>query len=253
MDTDILSTIGLTSDESNLYLTLLDTGGATATLVSEKSGIKRTYVYAIAQQLKKKGLLVIEKKGKKTMFIPNSPDYLLHIAEEVESKTSAAVKKLESQIDNLKLKYSSVEQKPIVKTFEGFSGLKKIYLDTLSEGEKIYAFLQNTEIDPEFRKWLREHYLKERVAKKIEADVIIASGEKSKMYLSESREYLRKSIEVDSANFPFEVEVNIYGKKVSFVNFSNKDNPIGVIIENKQIASTLKAFFGLCWSRLERG
>lgn len=250
MHEEILSNLNLSKEETEIYLCLLEKGKLNAQGISKNTSVKRTYVYKVCENLLKKGLLEIKKEGKSTVFSPKSPDNLLSLAHEMKDRAEQNEKALEGILNSLQQKYVSVEERPIVKTYEGYEGLKKIYHDTIAEGKTIYAFLQNTDINPDFRQWLRETYLKQRVENKIEAKVIIASGEKSQMYLREDKERLRESVVIPSKSFPFEVEVNIYGSKVSFMNYKNKENPLGLIIDNAPIANSLKAFFDLNWNAL---
>lgn len=252
MPKETLTKIGLSPEEAEIYLSLIERGTQSASDIAKNTSIKRTYVYKIAEELKKKGMLVYKKRGRTTLFEPNSPDHLLGLAEKRKVQASEAEKQLEATLKSLKAKYSSVEDKPIVQVYEGLGGLKKVYLDTIKEGETIYAFLQNADMNPDFRQWLQKTYLELRKKHKVKAKVLLASGSETKRYLKQSDENLRETVVLSSNKYPFEVETNIYGNKVAFMNFRNKDNPIGIIIENPAVANSLKAFFKLAWDNTKK-
>lgn len=251
MVTEILINLGLTPEEADIYSLLLDKGPLSATSISKNSKVKRTYVYAVCKSLVKKGLISIVTEKGVTTFSPLSPDHLMDLAERQKQEALKATQTLEGILPTLKNKYSSVEVKPVITYFEGYEGIKKVYMDTISEGKTIYAFLQNSDIDPEFRIWLRENYAKKRVELKINAKVILASGDYSKEYVKSSKELNRDTKVISSDKYPFQVEVNIYGNKLAFMNFHSKANPIGVIIENEYIAKTMLAFFNLTWDSIK--
>lgn len=243
---------GLSSEEAEIYLDLLEHGAETATQVSAHTSVKRTYVYKLVQGLIQKGLVSELTEGKTTKFEPKSPDHLLGLVEAKKAEVNSAERELEASLKKLKDKFSSVEAKPIVQVYEGYEGIKKVYLDTIKEGKTIDAFLQNLDINPEFRTWLREKYLSLRKQNNVKANVIIASSEEADRYVKESPEALRSVLVVPQSKYPFQVEVDIYGDKIAFMNFKNSDNPIGLIIENKDIADTFRAFFKLTWDNTRK-
>lgn len=251
MITEVLNDLGLSIEEAEIYSTLLDKGSLSASEIAKNSKVKRTYVYAVCKTLIKKGLIQQLTERNVTKFALLSPDHLMDLAERQKQEALKASQTLEGILPTLKTKYSSVETKPVVTYFEGYEGIKKVYMDTINEGKTIYAFLQNSDIDPEFRTWLRENYAKQRAKDKILAKVILSSGDYAKEYSKTGTE-LNREVKIIPANkYPFQVEVNIYGNKIAYMNFHTKANPIGIIIENEYIAKTMLAFFNLTWDSIK--
>lgn len=247
MEIDTLIDIGLSREEAKIYLTLLENGQATASTLATKSQIKRTYIYALCQNMVKKGLITLSKKGKKTTFVPQSPQNLLSISEEKRARTAKAHAQLEQSLPSLSVRYKAIEAKPIVQIFEGVEGLKKIYNDTLKVGKEISAVVETSEMDPALRSWLKEHYIHERAKAKIHAKVILASGKLSSEYQSRNQKAYRTVIEVPSSKYPIKHEVDVYGDKVAFIKY-HKDEPlVGLVIDNALVAHTMRAWFNLSW------
>lgn len=244
---ETLRNVGLSPEETEVYLSLLSFGTMSPTEVATKTKVKRTYVYKICEDLLKKGLVTITQKGAKKAYAPASPDYLLSIAEKKRQEIENNAEQLEKVLSELKTKYSTVETRPLVKTYEGLEGLKKLYLDTLSEGKDIDALVDTSDIDLELRDWLKTVYLPKRVGKKIHANVILASGKLSNEYSTRNETGMRTVKVVDSNKYPIKNEVNVYGNKVAFIQNHKGEPLIGVIIENKIISQTLKAWFDLAW------
>jgi sugar-specific transcriptional regulator TrmB len=245
--TNTLSQMGISSDQAVLYQTLLQNGPQTALNLAKITPVKRTYIYKLMDQLVEKGLVIMESKGHSTKFRTASPDKLLELVENQKILANQAAQALENALPTLKSLYTISEEKPIVSYYEGLEGVKKVYLDTISQRKPISSFLQNSEINQNLRDWLRTVYLDRRIQAGIEAKVIIASGERAQQYQQESFANLRQVKVVDSQAYPFQVEVNIYGSKVAYMNF-NQEKLIGVIIENQGIATTMQAFFNLTWT-----
>src|SRR3989344_2602400 len=127
---EILTKIGLSKDEVEIYLSLLELGAQSASSLASNTKVKRTYTYRIARGLADKGLITEAKRGKATVFEPNSPDHLANLAEAKKLEAQQAQSSLEGILGSLKGKYSLIDEKPMVTTFEGIAGLKKVYLDT---------------------------------------------------------------------------------------------------------------------------
>lgn len=248
---DVLKELGLSQEEADIYSTLLDKGALSATSISKNSKVKRTYVYAVCKSLIKKGLISQLTEKNVTTFSPLSPDHLMDLAERQKQEALKASQTLEGILPTLKNKYSSVESKPVITYYEGYEGIKKVYMDTIKEGKTIYSFMQNSEIEPNFRTWLRETYVKSRLENNIHAKVILSSGNWAKEYVQKSPELLREVKVVPSNKYPFQVEVNIYGNKISFMNYHTKSDPVGIIIENEYTAKTMLAFFNLTWDSIK--
>ncbi len=250
MDIEALINLGLSKEEADIYLSLLNKGEQGASDLSKSTKVKRTYIYSVSASLIKKGLISQVKKGKTTVFNPMSPDKLLTLAHDKKQKAEQAEQTLEAILPNLKTKYEVVDNKPVVTYYEGIEGIKKVYMDTIKEGKEISSFMQNADIDPILRSWLRETYVKERVKLDIHAKVILASGDMAQEYVEKSKELLRETKVIPNKKYPFQIEVNIYGDKISFMNFKHKSDPLGIIIENKDVAQTMLTFFNLTWDSI---
>ena len=113
MEKSLLS-VGLTKEEISIYLSLLEKSPQSAIDLSKTTPVKRTYVYQISRLLIEKGLITEKKLGRTTVFSPNSPDHLLTLAENRKTQAELAAKGIESLLDNLKNKYASVEERPVI-------------------------------------------------------------------------------------------------------------------------------------------
>ena len=68
MDTKILEEVGLTPNESKVYLSLIELGSSSATQIIQKTGLHRAVVYDLLERLIEKGLVGHAIKGRKKFF-----------------------------------------------------------------------------------------------------------------------------------------------------------------------------------------
>src|SRR3989338_1311155 len=76
-----LKNLGLSDNEAKVYLAMLELGPATMLEISAKAGINRPTAYVQVEALKKLGLVSTQTKGKKQLFMAESPDQLESIME----------------------------------------------------------------------------------------------------------------------------------------------------------------------------
>ncbi len=248
----LLQTLGLTDKESAIYKLLLELGKVQAGVLIKKTGLKRATVYKSLYTLEEKGLVKQEDIKKKKHFTPLSPDNLLKLSDEQFEKQQRARDDLRMLLPQLTSNYILSVEKPVITTFEGVEGLKKIYEDTLVVNKPIYAVLQTAEVEPELFHWLEKSYIKNRIKQNLHANVIVASGEWSEEYIKKRETQATTTIGVDSKLYPFAHEVDIYGDKVAFINYKKNEALIGIVIHHPLIAQTMKAIFDLAWKGTQK-
>ncbi|MCX6778997.1 MAG: helix-turn-helix domain-containing protein [Candidatus Magasanikbacteria bacterium] len=126
-----LQKIGLHKSETAVYLFLLENGLSTPPQIAKATKIARTNTYNILEELKNKGLVKEQEKGKHKAYLANDPETLLH---SIELKKTT----LEKIIPDIRAVYSSQKNKPKIRFFENLEQIKEIYLQSL-EAEKIMA------------------------------------------------------------------------------------------------------------------
>ncbi len=247
MELSFLNSLGLNKNEILLYELLLKLGEVPVADLIHASKLKRPTLYKTLYSLEKKGLVTQKDIRKKIHFKPESPTLLLEQAENLYKSLERTKDSLQAVLPKLMSDFSLSVERPVVTTYEGIEGLKKIYLDTLKEGQLIHSFLQTAEVNEEMYQWLTNEYIKKRIKAKIHAKVIVASGKFSKEYTAKDIQELRITRVVDSAIYPIQHEAMIYANKVAFVNYKKGDIPLGVVIHHPHIATTMKAIFDLAW------
>lgn len=247
MSLPFLETLGLTKKEADVYELLLKLGEVPAGQLIKESKLKRATVYKVLGSLEEKGLVTKKDIEKIIHFRPESPTQLTELAERQYKNLERAKDEVQSILPQLMSSYTLMVERPIVTTFEGVEGLKKIYEDTIREKKPIFAVHQLEELDPDLLLWLRKSYVPRRVKLNIHAYVIVASGPEAKNYQKRNQISNRTTVMVPEDEFPFQHEINIYGDKIAFINGRKDTKLLGIIIQHPATAKTMKSWFDLTW------
>lgn len=132
-----LEQIGLSKKETEVFVTLLEKGALTATILSREVGRPRTSVLLELESLKKKGFVERIKVGGHFEWVTSSLDH-------IDTSVSEKYEMFKNTLPSLRgiLKTQSAGKKFSIKIFSGSSGLLKAYyrLLELPKGERIYYF-----------------------------------------------------------------------------------------------------------------
>jgi len=131
MHEEILKEIGLSSNESKVYETLLKIGEASVQTISNKCGVHRRNVYDSLSKLSEKGLVSeVFIKGEKN-FKATDPRRLLELLKEKEEK-------LNQILPSMQKKFESDEEKEEAYFYRGIEGVKNYLQDILKTRETVY-------------------------------------------------------------------------------------------------------------------
>ena len=237
----VLSQLGFSPNEIKVYLAGLEMGQAAAQEIAGKAGLKRTTTYSILANLINRGVVGKTKVRGKTRFVANPPERLLSVTRELERHIKESLPQLEAI-------YNKNETKPKITFFEGEHAIQNVYDDTLREKpEEILewntdAYFQSPNVDP--------NYIDKRIALNIKARRIAGSGSKwdTKHKYLDQKELAETRIVSKELFWPG-IEVNIYGNKISFMNYAEN---MSVIIESKAIADAMRQAYELSWRGAEK-
>ena len=84
-----------------------------------------------------------------------------------------------------------------------------------------------------------------RIKNRLFSKAILADSPFSKKLEGKDKEQLRKSKLVNSKKYPMTAEIDVYEDKVAMMDISKGKDFVGIVIENKAIAETLRSIFKL--------
>ena len=243
LDSAILERIGLTKNESLVYMTLLQLGTSKTGAILKRSGLNSGKIYEILESLKEKGIVSESVINRVKHFTAASPVQLLDYLEKKKKelqKDEQQVRKLLPDLEKLR-KITRKETQAVVYT--GFRGLKTAVdeaLEGMSTTDTMLAMGVTAHKDARFNIFWKD-WSKKRVAKKIKARHILS--ERSEYYTA-FKKMRHTEARVLTAITP--VAIDIFGDdKVLILNYAE---PVScILIYDKNTATSFKQFFEQLW------
>lgn len=232
MDTEVLEKIGLTRNQSLVYIALLKLGSTTAQKVMSESGLHKSRVYFSLEKLQEFGIVSSVIKDYKKYFQAVPPQKLISFWNEKKEALDKIIPKLE-QLEGMK------KEEINASIYKGKEGLKTIHSEMLKEGKDIYVLGGKALIFSEL-KYFISNFEKERIRKKIR---FIHLWDKEEM-MQKAKKHPLVEGKVLPKGYDSNGVVNIFGNKVAIVLWREK-YPTGFVIENKDIADAFKKWFDL--------
>lgn len=232
-----LMELGLEEKEGMIYLAALEVGGGSIAHIAKKAKINRATAYYILEKLKGKGLITQSFVKKKKVFLAASPFKLEDLVERRRKLLGRILPTLQG-LEN------TLEKKPKIEYFEGVQGMVQLWLDNLSaQGEICTVASPNT--------YILKHvpdYIEQRVKKNIMLKMIVPDVPEMRRIKEHDPSQLRLMKLVPSNKYPFKTHIDIYNNKVAIISFEEE---IGLLIQSKDIADTMRSFFQLAWNGIQ--
>ncbi len=239
-NTTILEKLGLTSNEQEVYLSLVKSGPLTISELSEKTGLHRPLIYKTLPNLRESGLVTVSPKGKRKVYSAESPEKLKFLVENLSQEVGNIIPQLKSV-------YQSQEKRPIVKFLEGKKGIMSVFEDlvmSLKRGDVYYRYSSAKDAARGLT-YLPANYQKLRTQKQIER-FVITSESRAKEKKPELTLAVR-AVPTQYDLFDYDITQVIYGDKVAFIDYNTET---AIVVENKVIAEFQKKIFKLLYNKL---
>lgn len=240
----LLINSGLTKEQSSVYGALLATNYMEAGRISLKVGLDRTFVYKILGQLISLGLVEKnEKLGKIAKFVALHPARLKDLFDSKRHALEGAQKIVEAGLGNLISVYNLNSGRPNVTFYEGVDGIKKIYKEILLDGQEVFAIKSVHDSDTVEVTGLKQENYKKRIESGIKTTLLAPEGHQSLEYVAKNNNKLFVGYSISKEKLSIPAQILVYGDKVAIVDF--KDEIITTLIENPDVATSIKTIFNL--------
>ena len=244
----VLGELGLSGQEIEIYLQLLkSTGVLPASTIAKQLKMNRTTAYKALLRLTKIGLVTKTMKHGIICFLAEGAE------QNIKSRIEQRYRQLEStqllflnSVDDLKEVYKEQFYVPSVRFYEGIEGVKRVYEDTLHEGQTIYAFENPADMADEIYDYICRDFLPRRVQEGIFSYVISPDNTQSVNFKTSDEKNKRETRLLPKKKLPFQIEINIYGDKIAFFSY-RKNELFATIIKGKTISQSMLAIFNICW------
>lgn len=229
--------IGLTENESLVYLSALRVGMASASKIAKNAGLNRVTTYGILEKLSHRGLIQPVQASGIQNFNAIHPDIFVERARQ-------KVQALEKSLPDLRKMMSEYKMRPNVRFFEGISELKKAYAETLKSQTDILSYANSKNIRDHWVNYDLE-YVTKRQRKKIFLRGLAPDDSFGEAVKAEDKIYYRETRLLKSSEFEVENEVNIFNNTMFIASF--QPHPFAILIESKAVADTQRQIFELLW------
>ena len=236
-----LEKLGLQTNESRVYLALLELGKGSVSQISKLAQLNRTTSYDILEGISLYGLASRSVSNKKQLYIAEPPNRLRAYVESKKRKLEESAKKLDELLPDLQSLYKT-EVKPAIKFFEGRTGIKNIYDHSLDAKSTIYSILDLSEYLPEFDSFGKEH-IRDRVKRNVKEKVLARYSQKKAYQSNTEYHWLDYDFKLTQA-----AEVMIYDDKVIGVLVKPGEN-VAFEIQSQSFANSLKPLFEIAWKQ----
>lgn len=239
-----LEEIGLNEKEAKVYVAALELGQGSASEIAKKAGVNRATTYFTLENLMKIGLVSASNEEKKQMFVPEDPAQLENIITKQQQALEAKKQSLKGLVEELNSINSASIKKPIVKYYLGKEGVMRM-------AKSSFDFTKNETMYLAFSKdnlhlLLTEEENNKLINKRAKDNTKLQAIYNADNYTIESTKDNRR-IKVDKEKYPLPGDVAVYRDRVRLTSYKDR---IGIIIENEDIAETIRSIFKLAFKDL---
>jgi len=243
-----LKNIGLSDKEARVYLAMLELGPSSVLEVAAKAGVNRPTTYLQIEELKKKGLVSTQKKGKKDLYIGESPEQLEAVVAREKKLLESKQDVIKQTLPELMALFNSAGDRPSVRFFEGKEGLLRMQEEFLKcKNKRILAIANIDNVDELFPNH-PDDYSDRRVQAKIKSRFIYTS--KKGDFIKSAPERLRETRYIPYDQLPFSADVTIFDNKVAVASLHGQIG--GLLIEHRSIADSFASLFEFIWKLAEK-
>jgi sugar-specific transcriptional regulator TrmB len=238
-----LARLGLSTEESKIYLALLRSGKLNISELSKSTGLYRPMVYKLLPQLYGKQLVAQQQVGKRTYYVAENPAQLKLLVGKLSDD-------LESVAEELFQAYRNGKQRPVIKNFEGKDGIRRVYEEMMSlckKGDVIYRYespknyLKNKDYYP------RLYLHKAAGARESIIEKFVITNEKTHQLRHKRLERYSKFVPASFDLFEYDITQLIYHNRVVFIDYKRE---AANVIESTRYAEFQKRLFRLLFDKL---
>ena len=237
-----LRKLGLTENETNVYLALLELGSTNAGEVIKKTKLHRNIVYDNLDKLIEKGLVsFVTIKNIKHFEISSSKGFREFVEKEKEEilQKEKIVGKILPQIEKLR---NSSKRKQEATIFKGKKGLKNILEEIIKTKTEVLVFGTGWGMRESMKSYYEQWHLKLR-KNKVKGRILLPENKKGLFLKPFIAKYLPEKNIIPST-------IAIYEDRV--LNVTWGEEPIAVLFISEKVSKSYKNYFELLWKTAKK-
>src|SRR3989344_4960818 len=244
MDMKPLERIGLTKSEIAVYLALLKLGQTTAGPIVDEARVTRSKIYDILERLKNKGLVSYIVKESTKHFSAANPNNILEYVSKKEQELRQERTQVEKLLPELMARHAFNQDKKTAEISTGMNGMKNAFNTLISEfqeKEHFYAFGAGEGKNVPQMQLFFNNLHKKRTEKKVRTHIIFNESAKG-MFRSQEKSSLVEARYIAQTT---PASINLY-KDYTVIAILNEE-PITILIKNKETSESFKEYFNIMW------
>ena len=231
----ILEKIGLSRNETKVYLSLLKLGSASVSEIALKANIHRVNIYDSLKRLEEKGLVSSVTKDEKSYFEAASPKEI----ENIIAKKQEELKDANNIIPELMAVYHEEKNKQAVHHYFGQKGIQTIYNHMIEISKECYT-IGATGVMRDYFPVFIQQFERRFVEKNIKWNILYYHRARGvKLLKNCTVKYLPKNMQF------MPMTIYLYNGWVAIISF---DSMIGIEIQSDQVYHGFLKYFNWLWS-----
>lgn len=243
---EIFKKVGLTRQETKVYLSLLKLQEAQTGKLCKHTNIASSNIYKILETLMKKGLVSYRTQNNIKVFMPSPPEVLNDLFLEKQKRLEEERKAVNNLISSLKIEKSKKEPLSNYKYFEGLTGIKSMWheINSLMNKEDIMKVYTGKRGSYEKMVGFLDEHHKLRKKKGVRELLIFPEED---IDLAKKRK--KQLAEIKFMDLKNDAEWGVWGDLFYLHYYPVKKKPRGFLIKDKVFADTFKQVFNQLWQK----
>ena len=239
---ETLTEFGLSENEAKVYFGALSLGPSTILKIAQAAEIKRTTAYSVVEALQHQGLMRIEMKGWKKLFVAEPPENLENILE-------ARKQKFKQLLPEFSALYNLKGGESFIKYYEGLEGVKLVYESLITDvrPKDWYLIVSHMkpwmELDPEYF----EDFIRRRAKLNLNIRALFQDSDIARR-LQRSQPTYKAKVKLFPPSTSLTTNLVVTPQKVLIHQLVPPI--IGIVIENKSVIQMHKEMFEIMWQSL---
>jgi len=235
-----INEIGLSDSEARIYLSMLSLGETSIISISRASGIKRSTIYPLIENLKNVGLVSVLEKKMKKVYVAEDPKRLSTIVDRKRDDLLSILPSLEAM-------YTSQGNDVFIKTYEGVEAMKSVYDELLMElsHHDEYLVIGDPERWDTHAKEYFKGFIKKRLKVELKARLLLTNSDTAKEYKRFEKNF---NEEIKILPNEYKMDSNVVITKNKIIIHQLYHPVLTMVIRSKSVIDFQKNLFEIIWN-----
>lgn len=234
----LFESVGLKPKEASVYLALLELGRGNVTQIAKISGLKRSIIYVVLDDLTKKGYISQLPEKKISEYSAQDPSIIL-------ATRRTAIKNFVEMLPLLQTFHNKSGNRPKINFIETKEGILNIFEKINHSKEQAFFITSYSKIEKIFpgiiRKWVKN--CKKGVYKFTGKNLI--PDDPKDMELGEMIKEIDPHVKYLPGIKQFSMDFGIYENKLAIASL--EDESFMVTIESEKLVNSIRPIFEIAW------